>query len=128
MIDLYRHEFTATKLDKTLVLTYLRDIKKGKNEEVTKKLFRTNNGSITSEQQEMLDEWCDNYIDVVDGSTFKVRLEKAGLTMQINGKEKLVYKGEKGIEFGQKFFNIWLGPDPADKQIKADMIEILSMN
>ena len=126
MVNLYRHEFTATKLDKTLVLTYLRDIKKGKNEEVTKKLFRTNNGPITPEQQEMLNGWCDKYIDVVDGSTFKVKLEKAGFTMHINGKERLVYKGEKGIEFGRKFFNIWLWPDAADEQIKTDMIEILS--
>jgi hypothetical protein len=108
------------------MLTYLRDVKKGKNEEVTKKFFRTNNGPIAPELQEMLNDWCNKYIDMVDGSTFKVKIEKAGLIMHINGKEQLVYKGEKGIAFGRKFFNIWLGPNPADKQIKADMMEILS--
>jgi len=128
MVNIYKHEFTSTKFAKTLVLTYLRDVKKGKNEEATKRLFKANNDSISPEQQKMLDEWCAKYIDSVDGSTFKVILEKAGVTMHINGKEQLVYRGEKGIQFGKKFLNIWMGPAPPDMQIKADMMEILSKN
>lgn len=113
-------QILASSSPKRLTLEFVRDLSNDKISETWREGVRKN-ATNYDDYEKQVEEISRYFGEIKEGDIYEFTFNAGSVTVQKQGHDPIVLKGP---EIEKVFLSIWLGPDPADSNLKKNLLGV----